>query len=69
MDKCASCGKKLTVDEIGITKKLINRGTETFYCTACLANMFKVDEKMILEKIEHFRRQGCMLFPPVEKDR
>lgn len=62
MSNCASCGKALTNDEIGITKKLINRGTDTYYCVACLAKMYKVDEKLIYDKIEHFRRQGCILF-------
>ncbi len=62
MSNCASCGRKLTNDEIGITKKLINRGTDTFYCVTCLSKMFKVDESLIYDKIEHFRRQGCILF-------
>ena len=41
---------------------LINRGIEKYYCVACLAAMFKVDESLLYEKIEQFRAQGCVLF-------
>lgn len=59
---CAGCGRALTADEVGLTKKLINRGTDTFYCVTCLSAMFKVGEPLLYEKIEQFRAQGCMLF-------
>lgn len=62
MAECAGCGRALTADEAGLTKKLINRGTEKYYCVACLAAMFKVDESLLYEKIEQFRAQGCVLF-------
>ena len=34
---CRKCGKTLTYDEIGIHKKMINRGATEFFCLACLA--------------------------------
>ena len=62
MAECAGCGRALTADEAGLTKKLINRGIEKYYCVACLAAMFKVDESLLYEKIAQFRAQGCVLF-------
>ncbi len=62
-NNCASCGKPLSSDEIGATKKLINRGlTEGFLCLSCLARRFDVTEERLKEKIEFWRDSGCMLF-------
>ena len=42
--KCYVCGKSpLSKDEIGITKKLIDKKTVNFYCLTCLAEYFEVD--------------------------
>ncbi|MBQ3668512.1 MAG: DUF2197 domain-containing protein [Clostridia bacterium] len=62
MEKCAVCQKTLTRDEIGITKKLINRGAESFLCKECLARRFKIEVKDVDRLIENFRRDGCSLF-------
>lgn len=62
MPECISCGKVLTPDEIGATKKLINRGAQEFFCLSCLAKRYKVEESLILQKIEEWRAQGCGLF-------
>ena len=63
---CARCGRELTDDEIGATKKLINRGAAEFFCVTCLAETFRVPEEMIRQRIEHFRATGCTLFAPKE---
>ena len=62
MNRCKTCGRTLTADEIGLTKKLINRGATDFFCLTCLAQTFACSEALLLEKIEQFRRQGCSLF-------
>lgn len=62
MSGCKNCGKKLVPNEIGLTKKLINRGSTEFYCMDCLAEMFKCDKELLERKIEQFRKQGCVLF-------
>ncbi len=62
-NNCVKCGKPLSPDDIGASKKLINRGmTENFLCTACLAEKFGVTEERIKEKIEYWRESGCLLF-------
>jgi len=62
MENCKKCGRSLKPLEIGATKKFINRGAEEFYCLPCLAAEFHVTEELLLQKIEHFRKQGCTLF-------
>lgn len=59
---CQKCGKLLVWDEVAMTKKLINRGTKTYYCTECLAEAFDVTKKDILDKIQFFKEMGCTLF-------
>ncbi len=59
---CKKCGRKLTYDEIGIHKKMINRGAREFFCLTCLANHLGCTEDNLRERIEHFRREGCLLF-------
>lgn len=60
---CASCGRPLTGDETGLSRKLINRGTTVCYCLPCLAGMFHTEVPRLLELIEQFRNAGCTLFP------
>lgn len=62
MNQCAECGRELSRDEIALTKKMINRGLETFFCISCLAKRFAVSEELLKEKIEQFRMMGCTLF-------
>lgn len=60
---CRVCGKTpLNKDEIGITKKLIDKRAESFYCLSCLAQFIEADTDELLEKIEEFKKEGCTLF-------
>jgi len=60
-DTCVKCDKKLSSDEIGIYKKLVNRGAQSFFCIQCLAKHFDIREELIYEKIEYYKKQGCTL--------
>lgn len=62
MDRCSKCNKPLTQDEAAITRRLISRGTTEFLCIHCLAEYFKCDKALILERITHFKAMGCTLF-------
>lgn len=62
MSQCKKCGRELNGDDIGLTKKLINRGATEFYCMDCLAEKFNCSTDLLQKKIEQFRRQGCALF-------
>ncbi len=63
MSVCKQCGREVNGDEIGLTKKLINRGTEEFMCLPCLAEYFSCDEEILRRKAEEYRKIGCTLFP------
>jgi predicted nucleic-acid-binding Zn-ribbon protein len=61
--KCYICGKEnLSKNEVGLTKKLLGRKFNLFYCIHCLAEHLEVDTELLLEKIEEFKEQGCVLF-------
>ncbi len=62
MEECRECGSGLTRDEIGLTKKLVNRGAERFLCLKCLSEHFGVSEEALKEKIVQFKEMGCTLF-------
>lgn len=60
---CYVCGKlDLSKDEVGITRKLIDKKTEKFYCLNCLAEYLEVTTEELLSKIEEFKDEGCTLF-------
>ena len=62
MEHCKICGTELERDEIGLTKKLINRGATDFLCISCLAKKFDMTEEECRTLIDHFRDAGCHLF-------
>ena len=59
---CESCGRPVSRDEKALTRKLINRGAESFYCLGCLSILFEVPEETLKDKIVQFRKMGCTLF-------
>ena len=60
---CAYCDKeKLSKNEIGLNKKLINRQIERMMCLTCLAAYLETTEEDLIEMIEGFKRQDCALF-------
>lgn len=61
--QCYICGKApLNKNEIGLTKKLINRKSTSFFCLSCIAENLEVTEEELLDKIEEFKHEGCTLF-------
>ncbi|MFI3251186.1 MAG: DUF2197 domain-containing protein [Eubacteriales bacterium] len=61
--KCYLCDKEgLTRDEIGLTKKLLDKNATYFYCTDCLAQHLEVEAEFLRDKILEFKKQGCTLF-------
>lgn len=59
---CKMCHKEVNFDEIGLSKKLINRGTTSFYCISCLSKIFEVDQQALAERIKYYKNMGCTLF-------
>lgn len=62
MSTCKKCGKELGGNDIGLTKKLINRGSTEFLCIDCIAEKFDCTKELLEEKIKQFKESGCTLF-------
>lgn len=62
MNTCIKCGRELCGNDIGLTKKLINRGATDFFCIDCLAEKFNCSRELLEEKIKQFKSSGCTLF-------
>lgn len=62
MSACMHCGRPLTHDEIAIYRKMVSRAAKEYMCKTCLAQYFDVDESKIDQKIQQYKRQGCLLF-------
>lgn len=56
---CA-CGKELTYNEAGLSKKFLAGGEHL--CMRCLSERLNVSEERLREKIGEFLRAGCKLF-------
>ena len=59
---CCGCGQTVSRDEAGMTKKLINRGTDLIYCYQCLGGMFRISREKLQEMADSYRASGCTLF-------
>ncbi|MCX5813952.1 MAG: hypothetical protein NT178_15605 [Proteobacteria bacterium] len=61
--RCYVCGREaLSKNEIGLTKKLLDKESKRFYCVDCLAEYLEVDTEFLLAKVEELKEQGCDLF-------
>lgn len=63
---CEHCGARLTGDDVGLHRKMINREAESFLCKACLAKEFNCSVAYLDNRILQFKQAGCLLFPPLE---
>ena len=63
---CAECGRPLSADEIGANRKFLGPRRESFLCLSCLADGLGADEERLKEKIEEYRRMGCVFFAPLK---
>lgn len=60
---CVICAKEsLDQDTIGINKKLLGQDIDNFYCMECLAEYLGCTIQDILDKIQDFKDEGCLLF-------
>ncbi len=59
---CMKRGKTLEYDEIGLHRKLVNKGAREFMCIECLSEYFDVSVEALREKIEQYKQSGCSLF-------
>lgn len=65
---CQRCGVLLCSDEISLTKKLICREAEQFYCLNCMAEDYGSTREKLQAIIDYFHETGtCLLFAKKEK--
>lgn len=58
--KCYVCGKvPLTKNEIGLTKKLINKKAASFYCIDCLAEYLEVTTEELEAKLRSSKKRDA----------
>lgn len=50
------------MDEMGLYRKMVNRGATEYLCIECLAAHYRTDVEALQERIEYFRETGCALF-------
>ena len=60
---CHRCGRELSANETGLSRKLISRATRVFLCFDCLGAEYRLTREQMLELIAHFKATGCTLFP------
>jgi len=60
--KCRICKALLSKDEIAVSKKLLFRNLDKFFCLKCLADYLETTEEVLEERIEDFKKDGCELF-------
>ncbi|MBO4356075.1 MAG: hypothetical protein J5850_04400 [Clostridia bacterium] len=67
---CCECGKELDVNERALNLRIVNRKCpdSELKCPGCLALKYKTTEAYMREMIYRFRKYGCTLFSPLEKD-
>ncbi|NLI22328.1 MAG: hypothetical protein GX418_12395 [Clostridiales bacterium] len=66
VSRCADCGRPLRHDEIAITRRLVGRGLQRYYCIACLSRRLGVSQAAVELKITEYREMGCALFCPAK---
>ena len=59
---CRECGKPVSADEAGLTKKLVDRAAAEYLCWDCLGKAFKTDRKALEDMVRRLREAGCTLF-------
>ena len=59
---CFRCGRELSRDENGASRKILGKYTRVFYCIDCLAEEEHVTRKDLEDMIERYRKAGCTLF-------
>ena len=60
---CKDCGSEITdKDVLGCNRKMLGKKTKNYYCLKCMAKEYEVKPDFLLEKIQEWKEQGCVLF-------
>ncbi len=67
-EKCLNCGKNVISDNESLCRKFFGMKTDKFMCYDCLAVHLKCEVSTIKEIELNYRKQGCMMFSPLEEE-
>ena len=60
---CSHCHNKISSDEVALTKKIISRMIDHYFCVNCLAAAYRTTPKALNDLIDYYHRTGeCTLF-------
>ena len=59
---CDNCGARLNKDTRALNQKLFGKETEVYLCLDCMAEELDTTVEELLQKIEDFKDEGCVLF-------
>lgn len=59
--KCLECGSRLSKNDFGISIKFYGEKGQKL-CISCMAEQLSVTTEDILDKIEEYKNEGCILF-------
>jgi biotin operon repressor len=60
--RCYECDRVLSKDEMALSRKMLGRDINHFFCLGCLADYLECSPEDLEIKIQEFREQGCSLF-------
>jgi len=60
--KCHICEAKLDKNTFGLNKKFHGRQVKKFFCLNCLSEHLDLSVEDLLDLVEEFKNQGCILF-------
>ncbi len=64
---CKLCGKHIDSYDVGAYRKFVDKEARDYACRDCLAEYLGWSREYLDELVLMYRRRGCMLFPPLEK--
>ena len=59
---CCVCGKAILHDEIAMTRRLVCKTADEFFCLGCLSVHLDIPKDELLRKMAYFKAMGCVLF-------
>jgi hypothetical protein len=60
--KCCECDRNVSKEEVALSRKMLGRDIEHFFCVDCFAEYWECSADDLRIKIQEFREQGCALF-------
>ena len=60
--ECCLCEKSVSADEIAMTRRLVRKTADEFFCMGCLSERLGISVPDLEKKMAYFKAIGCTLF-------